>query len=87
MTARQLYPLVQDLRLLARANALCDQAGRLLRGGVNQQIEDLRQRVLDLLERLHDGVQPAPADTALCQYALMVVNTNRATLSALKREI
>lgn len=87
MTARQLYPLVQDLRLLARANVLCDQAGRLLRGGIDQQVETLRQRVLNLLERLQDGHTPTPEDADVYNYALMVINTNRATLRDLKREI
>jgi hypothetical protein len=78
--------VLRKLRLLARVNAVCDSTGRLVRGGIDQRVEALREQVSVIHDHLLDGLEPTEDQVALVVQCHAVVRMNHRVVAQLQRE-
>ena len=86
MSIKFMDHVLAQLRLLARANVVCDAYGRRLSGDIDQRVETLREQLSAIHDRLLDGLRLTEQEQAVAQTALAVVRHNHKVVAALQRE-
>jgi hypothetical protein len=85
MSEHSLYGLSQRLRLLARAGVHLGRDGRVLGGSVDQQVEAIRQSVLEALWAIQDGITLSAAQVAAVATGRELERLNAELLRHLKQ--
>ena len=78
--------VLRKLRLLARVNVVCDSTGRLIRGGIDQKVEALRERVSTIHDCLLDGLEPTEEQVEIVVQCHAVLRMNHRVVAQLQRE-
>lgn len=86
MSIKFMDHVLAQLRLLARANVVCDAYGRRLSGDIDQRVETLREQLSAIHDRLLDGLSLSAQEEAVAQAAVAVVRHNHKVVAALQRE-
>jgi len=82
-----LFDTLANLRLLARADVRCTSDGRRLSGVIDAQLEAIRLRLLDILERVQDGLPLSPEEEAHVHIAQATCRGNALLVRSLRRQL
>jgi hypothetical protein len=87
MSNRTIDSVLMQLRLLARANVVCDQNGHKVYGEINPVIEELRMMLSDAWDSVSSIVQLSEEQLQLLHTCVEVCSVNREVIHALEREV
>jgi hypothetical protein len=86
MTEGRLSRILRQLHLLARRDIELSQNGRILRGRIDPVIEDLREEVSKIHDRLLDGLALDALELDLLDYVNWIIGQQRDTVMQLERQ-
>jgi hypothetical protein len=87
MSNRTIDLVIARLRLLARADVVCDAYGRHLKGEINQAIEDLRIRLSDAYDHVTSINQFTNEQLELLHMGASICSRNLQIIRELEREL
>ncbi len=80
------YDVLSKLRLLARANIVCNDYGDYVSGSINPDIEAIREQISYIHDRLHDGLKISKKEKTTIHEAVSLIKRYHQTILRLERE-
>jgi hypothetical protein len=87
MTVDLVYDVLSKLRLLARADIICNDYGDYVSGSINPDIEAIREQISCIHDRLHDGLKLSKNEKTTVHEAVSLIKRYHQTILRLEREL